>query len=226
MILIGFILIAIGISVMIFDIFTNKVQGKRALIFISLPCALGALFMFGTTGVLFLTFMAIGLGIWIWLEELYNKLNKTEIDRFKTFTGRLGVCAISFFIFLVFYFILYPSVSAFFNHIGRLIITPRLAGVITTFIIIYCTMIFLFGAIYATLHLKFDNAGFQSCNTLLLRDFFLYSAFNMATQGYKDVVPEHWVLATLSIIQIFVGIILLGVYLAGAFTFIVQSPAP
>jgi hypothetical protein len=221
----GLIFIAFGFVALIFDLLTNRIPAKWAPILTSLPGAIGMILILGTTGILFTAFMVIGVGIWLWVEGLYEKLNHTEIDRFKSFTSRLGVFFISISIFAVFFFLLYPSTSIFISHLYKLLLTPRLIGVVTAFVVVYCATVFLFGAIYATLHLKFSNAGFQSRTPLRLRDFFLYSAFNMATQGYKDVMPEHWIIASLSIIQIFVGIILLGVYLAGAFTFVVQSPA-
>lgn len=221
----GLILIGIGFSVVVFDIFTNRVKGKWLLAII-IPCAIGLLLIqrhrLGEFA-LGIGSMIVGVSLWIWLDYLHEKLHNKHIDLFVSFYGRIAAFSTSLAIYLLFRFGLYPATRSFLEHLQVLVTVPKLMSVVITFAVVYLIVVFAFGTAYATLHLALDKAGFSSKEALGLHDFFLYSALNIATQSYKDVLPKHWLLAWLSIAQIFIGIALVSIYLAGVFTFLVQK---
>ena len=224
MLILGIILVTLSILAVAYDIITGKLQIIGVLIFIVIPAILGIMLISGAReSLVVFVAVAVGLTSWIGAESIYEKLNDVVVDRTKTKSKRLGLFLLSTFMFGLLRYMLYPVMSSFLGHLRQLISIPRFVSVVITFIVTYCITILIFGMIYAALHVAFEKKGFRSGTPLQLRDFLLYSAFNMATQGYKDMMPEHWILSSLSIFQIFVGIVLLGIYLAGAFTFVIQT---
>ncbi len=215
------LLFSVGILV-IFDVFTNKLKSPRLLLVLLFSVLTGAFLYYGQAEILFI-FVIIPLTglVYIWTEYLHKKLSGEEHSRFRTFTSRAGLSVFFMILSVALRYLLYPAMALFLNHLKAFVNVPNLMSVIITFFVVYALTIFFFGLLYATLHYYLNNAGFHSTQKLSLQDFFFFSAFNLATQGYKDMTPAHWLISLLSFAQIFIGIVLLGIYLAGAFTFIV-----
>ncbi len=222
--ILGVILIAIGVALFMYDVITNRIRRLWPIIlFLVCPGLFGLFLLLNEKDFLIYFAMVIAIGTtWFWVENLYEKINGKEIDKFKSILGRIGVAVIGAVFIVVFRFLLYPTMALFLSHVETFVKIPKLVSIITTFCAVYVLTILSFGLLYATLHCYLNNAGFHSGHHLKLQDFFFFSAFNIATQSYKDMMPDHWLVSLLSLIQIFVGIVLLGIYLAGAFTYIVS----
>ena len=218
----GYILIIISFSVMIYDEVTNRFRKVWEQVFMLVTFITGVFLIDGIAkGVSSLYVYFLVSFVMVWIERLYIHINKKKLIS-KTGIKRFGLVVIVSILLLEFFRqFLFPSIRLFLDHIRIFISIPKFVSVFLTFGVVYFVTIFIFGSVYATLHLYYQEKGFTSSSRLSLRDFYFFSALNIATQGYKNMVPNHWLIVLISIFQIIAGIVLLGVYLAGAFTYIV-----
>jgi len=220
--ILGLVLISVGFASAIYDVFTGKVQNLWLITLLEGCLVIGIfLFLEIKEAIVFFILVILILMIVFWVGYLYAKLNEKNIEIFNGVSGRASGAVLAGILFVIFRYLLYPTTVLFLNYLKVFINIPKLVSVVITLCVVYTLTIFLFGLLYASLYHYLKNTGFHSVHHLKLQDFFFFSAFNIVAKGYKDMMPDHWLISLLCLAQIFIGIALLGIYLAGAFTFII-----
>lgn len=160
-----------------------------------------------------LFFILISTAIWIYSEFLIEQINGAEISLFASLKGRLLVAFIGFIgIGIVGKILIRNSLSRFANNVKNIFLIPKIFKAFTYLTFSYIAITFLFSLVYASAYVYSDGIMFMEENPRFM-DFILYSFYVPTTFSYAGLTPKHWLISTVTLLELFIGLFITIVYI-------------
>lgn len=217
----GWIMILLGVVVITYDFFTDRISGSWTYLYYVV--ILGAFLVAEDRSlrfaavVIFIGSMALRLFNWLYLHmngiPLISQSKESLISYSSTpekaFTLILG------FLMCV---LLISFVRKYLGHYRRFfgaLPIKQLAKDTFYFVVTYLLTITTFAAIYCVQFISVGSAAFDlpAEEHIGLHDFFYFSVVTITTLGYGDIHPTHWSTEVTSAIQVLFGVVVFATYL-------------
>jgi hypothetical protein len=204
--------IIIALVAVLFDVATGIISGWWSVLYF-LPL-LASPFYFGwgkaTKQAVFTILMIF---LWIKTESIYARLSGNFIAGTGGIRTRLYIFFISFIVIgVIINFFVKASVVRFFANIRNIILLPGIIKSFTHLVISYCSVIFLYSLLYASIYLSNTNS-FQCSREPKLSDFFFYSLYLPTSVTYPLLSPDSMIANCVSFSELVVGLFIMIIYL-------------